>query len=104
MPSRVERCGLNQLYAMRFGTIPIVRATGGLKDTVNDITNSSGKGFLFINPSIEDCVKAVERALEFYEKIPLMSKLCKSNMKLDYSWKKSSEKYNKVYDLLIDKL
>lgn len=104
MPSRVEPCGLNQLYAMRFGTIPIVRAIGGLKDTVNDVTSENGNGFLFINPTIEDFIKAVERALEFYENRLLMDKLCKSNMELDYSWKKSSEKYNKVYDLLIDKL
>lgn len=104
MPSRVEPCGLNQLYAMRFGTIPIVRATGGLKDTVNDIANGSGNGFLFVNPSIEDCVKAVERALDFYAKSPLKNGLSKSNMKLDYSWKKSSQKYNKVYDFLIHKL
>lgn len=104
MPSRVEPCGLNQLYAMRFGTIPIVRATGGLKDTVSDITSGNGNGFLFVNPSIEDCVKAVERALDFYQNSPLKNKLCKSNMKLDYSWKKSSQKYSKVYDLLIDKL
>jgi starch synthase len=104
MPSRVEPCGLNQLYAMRFGTIPVVRAIGGLKDTVNDISTKSGNGFLFVNPSIEDFVKAVERALEFYKESSRMNKLRKSNMELDYSWKKSSEKYNRVYDLLIDKL
>jgi starch synthase len=89
---------------MRFGTIPVVRAIGGLKDTVNDISNKSGNGFLFANPSIEDFVKAVERALEFYKEPSRKNKLRKSNMELDYSWKKSSEKYNRVYDLLIDKL
>ena len=104
MPSRVEPCGLNQLYAMRFGAIPIVRAIGGLKDTVTDISGRGGNGFLFLNPSIADFVKAVERALEFYKKTPQMNNLRKSNMELDYSWKKSSEKYSRVYDLLIEKL
>jgi starch synthase len=104
MPSRVEPCGLNQLYAMRFGTIPVVRATGGLKDTVNDIADKDGNGFLFSNPSVKDFVKAVVRALEFYQKAPMVNKLRKSNMELNYSWKKSSEKYKKVYDHLIDKL
>lgn len=104
MPSRVEPCGLNQLYAMRFGTIPVVRAIGGLKDTINDISDESGNGFQFVNPAIADIINAVERALKFYETPPLMNKLRKSNMKLDYSWKTSSKKYNRVYDLLIGKL
>ena len=60
MPSRVEPCGLNQLYAMRFGTIPVVRAIGGLTDTVNDVASENGTGFLFINQTIEDFVKAID--------------------------------------------
>lgn len=104
MPSRVEPCGLNQLYALRFGTIPIVRAIGGLKDTVHDVNEDNGNGFLFESPTIDDMVIAVKRALAFDENPTLVNKLRKSNMKLDYSWRKSSKKYAEVYDLLIDKL
>lgn len=104
MPSRVEPCGLNQLYAMRYGAIPVVRAIGGLKDTVHDISGESGNGLLFANFSITDFVKAVERAVEFYKKPHLMNKLRKNNMNLNCSWTISTQKYLKVYNLLIDRL
>ena len=103
MPSRVEPCGLNQLYAMRFGTVPIVRAIGGLKDTVHDIKHKNGNGFLFENPSVGDLIQAVRGALDFYES-PKWKTLRANNMALDYSWKKSAQKYKNVYDLLIEKL
>lgn len=103
MPSRVEPCGLNQLYAMRFGTVPVVRAIGGLKDTVHDIEHENGNGFLFENASVVDLLQAVERALDFYESTEWKT-LRTSNMALDYSWKNSAQKYKKVYDLLNEKL
>ena len=66
MPSRVEHCGLNQMYAMRYGTIPIVRYTGGLKDTVTDIS-SGGYGLNFTFPGSDDAIHAIKRALYLYD-------------------------------------
>lgn len=104
MPSRVEPCGLNQLYAMTYGTIPIVRAIGGLKDTVRDINKKSGNGFLFKNASIEDFVLAVNEAIKFYKTRSAVNSVRKLNMKQNFSWKNSSRKYKEVYDLIRSKL
>src|SRR5690606_7170571 len=66
LPSRVEPCGLNQLYSLRYGTIPIVRSTGGLKDTVVDINTSNGYGIRFDNLDIMEMVHAIDRAIQLY--------------------------------------
>ena len=104
MPSRVEPCGLNQLYAMSYGTIPIVRAIGGLKDTVLDIAAKNGNGFTFKNASLEDFVLSVSEAVEFYKTKTAVNSLRKLNMKQDFSWKNSSQKYKQVYDFIRRKL
>ncbi|MEC5394333.1 glycogen synthase [Bergeyella sp. RCAD1439] len=96
MPSRVEPCGLNQIYAMRYGTIPIVRHTGGLKDTVEDIT-TGGAGLSFAYASADDAVNAIHRALQIYGYPDLMTKLIESNMNFDFSWEKSAENYVNLY-------
>lgn len=104
MPSRVEPCGLNQLYALRYGTIPIVCAVGGLKDTVVEVQGEQGNGFLFPQANLADALPAIEKALEWAENPKQLEQLRKRNMRLDYSWENSSQKYKKVYTLLIDKL
>jgi starch synthase len=96
MPSRVEPCGLNQMYAMRYGTIPVVTYTGGLKDTVQDIS-SGGSGINFTNPGIDDIVHAVKRAMEIYPDSEEMIQLENSNMNFDFSWDKSAKKYVALY-------
>lgn len=98
MPSRVEPCGLNQMYAMRYGTIPIVRYTGGLKDTVADIT-SGGSGFNYTYPTADDAVHALKRALHFYQDKEKVDFLRKSIMNLDFSWDISARKYLHLYGL-----
>ncbi|MGF1671345.1 MAG: glycogen synthase, partial [Balneolaceae bacterium] len=102
MPSRVEPCGLNQMYAMKYGTIPVVRATGGLKDTVKDLSEDNGYGFTFDNFNIEDARQAIIRAVELYHKKSLFDKTRRINMKLDFSWKKSAEKYIELYNKLLN--
>lgn len=96
MPSRVEPCGLNQMYAMRYGTVPIVRYIGGLKDTVEDIS-TGGAGILFNDAAVDDAVNAIHRALSIYHHPGLMSDLVRNNMKFNFSWVKSAENYVNLY-------
>ena len=96
MPSRVEPCGLNQMYAMRYGTIPIVRYTGGLRDTVQDIS-TGGAGFNFGSATADDAVHAIHRALSCYYQRELMTNLVNANMKFDFSWEQSAANYVTLY-------
>ncbi|WP_437921379.1 glycogen synthase [Sphingobacterium sp. LRF_L2] len=100
MPSRVEPCGLNQLYAMKYGTIPIVRKIGGLKDTVLDITEDGGYGFVFLNAEVNEATEAVERALQVIEDPKALHKIRQREMELDFSWDKSAQQYIKLYNQL----
>jgi starch synthase len=97
MPSRVEPCGLNQLYSLRYGTMPIVRATGGLKDSVIDFGDKDGYGIRFIQASIEDICYSISRALDVYADAKKMLQLRKRMMALDFSWDISARKYIEVY-------
>ncbi|MFC7522543.1 glycogen synthase [Parapedobacter sp. GCM10030251] len=97
MPSRVEPCGLNQLYSMRYGTLPVVRSTGGLKDTVKDVSEEKGYGITFLHMNAADAVQAVRRALMLYVDKQRMQQLRKFMMKLDFSWDKSAAKYVEIY-------
>lgn len=96
MPSRVEPCGLNQMYAMRYGTIPIVSYTGGLKDTVKDIT-TGGAGLNFTYPGVEDIIHGITRGLEIYHQNKVRENLILANMNYDFAWEKSAEKYINLY-------
>lgn len=102
MPSRVEPCGLNQLYSMRYGTIPVVRAIGGLRDTVHDIQDSDGYGILFLDASVTDAVMAINRLLALYEDKQRMQRLRKKVMKLDFSWDRSTAKYVEIYQQITE--
>ncbi|MXS70371.1 glycosyltransferase [Flavobacteriaceae bacterium W22] len=96
MPSRVEPCGLNQMYAMRYGTVPVVSYTGGLRDTVKDIS-TGGSGLNFTYPGVDDIVHAMSRGLQIYKEKTKMDELVISNMKFDFAWEKSAEKYIALY-------
>lgn len=98
MPSRVEPCGLNQLYALRFGTIPVVRAVGGLKDTVRDMGEAGGFGIRFEQVSKEDIMHAVDRALALYYKHPEhLQQLREQIMQIDHSWHHAAKEYLQLY-------
>jgi starch synthase len=99
MPSRYEPCGLNQMYSMRYGTVPIVRFTGGLADTVLDanIEPLKGRGFGFTDYEPEAMLDAVSRAVAFYRRKDQMLELRQRIMQLDFSWKKSAESYEHLY-------
>jgi starch synthase len=97
MPSRFEPCGLGQLIAMRYGSIPVVRHTGGLADTVKDVAEGNGNGFVFQNYTVMEMLEAIKRAEEsFYHRDEWQS-LMRRNMKLDFSWKASARKYKEIY-------
>lgn len=100
MPSRVEPCGLNQLYSMRYGTVPVVRKTGGLADTVRDISKKNGYGLVFEEFSIDDAITAIIRGVELFGKKQLFDETRKKLLGLDFSWKKSTENYIKLYQSL----
>jgi starch synthase len=99
MPSRYEPCGLGQLISYRYGTIPIVRKTGGLADTVHDFNHKTGEGegFVFEEYSSEALLNAVKRAIETYHKKTLWKPLQEKVMELDYSWDASAKKYVSLY-------
>lgn len=104
MPSRVEPCGLNQMFAMRYGTIPIVRATGGLKDSVKDISEQDGYGICFDEFNLENAEYAINRAVDLFENQSLFSQVRSKIMKLDFSWNRSAKEYIDVYRKLIKKV
>ncbi len=100
MPSRFEPCGLNQIYSLRYGTVPVVRATGGLDDTVQDFDSSSGQGtgFKFEEYSGEQLLDAVRRALSVYPSQQVWRGLQANGMAKDFSWKTSAASYVTLYE------
>lgn len=104
MPSFFEPCGLNQLYSMKYGTIPIVHQTGGLADTVIDYNsnNKKGTGFVFDDYNANAMIETIKKAVSLYTNYPaIWKKLAIRDMKKDFSWSVSSNKYNKLYQKLI---
>ncbi len=99
MPSKYEPCGLNQIYSLRYGTIPIVRATGGLDDTIVDIHADprKGNGFKFSEYTSKALLSAIKRALEYYSHKEAWAQLTWRAMSIEYSWEKSAREYLKVY-------
>ncbi|MBI2944754.1 MAG: glycogen synthase GlgA [Candidatus Wallbacteria bacterium] len=99
MPSYYEPCGLNQMISLRYGTVPIVRETGGLADSVADVSQGSrGTGFVFEHYDANAIVWAVDRALSLYADPVRWTKLVVRGMKKDFSWRHSAEQYEDVYE------
>jgi starch synthase len=97
IPSKFEPCGLIQMIAMRYGTIPIARATGGLKDTINDQKD----GFLFKDYSATDMVNCLQKSISIFSSSPTKEYMIQSAMSKDFSWQESAKKYQQLYrDLL----
>ncbi|HWV16425.1 MAG TPA: glycogen synthase GlgA [Cellvibrio sp.] len=102
MPSVFEPCGLNQMYSLRYGTLPIVHAVGGLRDTIFeqalDSDSSSGTGFVFHQATATDLHDAIQRALQYYRHPEKWKQLQQNAMKQNFSWEKSAEAYGSVYE------
>jgi starch synthase len=102
MPSRFEPCGLNQMYSQRYGTPPIVHATGGLLDTVVDCTpitlaNGSASGFVFYPMTAENLLNTIKRAATAYHHKKNWQRLQKNCMAKDFSWHTSAAAYREIY-------
>jgi len=104
MPSRFEPCGLNQLYSLRYGTIPVVHATGGLKDTIHDAdANLTGNGFVFDDYSAAGLISCLRRALTAYSDQERWSTLIQRAMAEDFSWSHAAKSYLRTYEGLLQK-
>ncbi|MFA6078809.1 MAG: glycogen/starch synthase [Candidatus Omnitrophota bacterium] len=103
IPSRYEPCGLGQMISFRYGAIPVVRQTGGLKDTVIefDPKNGKGNGFTFVEPKSKEFFAAIKKALLVYKDTEIWTSLVKRVMGLDLSWKKSARDYIKLYNKIL---
>src|SRR5262249_21382073 len=106
MPSLYEPSGLNQLYSMRYGTVPVVRATGGLADTVVDATPENleagtATGFAFLAYTADALFEAVQRALDMYRnRLKDWLRLVQTGMRQDWSWERSAAEYEELYEKL----
>jgi starch synthase len=108
VPSLYEPCGLTQLYAQRYGAIPVVRATGGLADTVVDtdpdtLREGRATGFVFDSFEANSLVSAVERALEAHGNADLWSGLVRHVMRQDWSWDTSGREYRRLFERVLDR-
>lgn len=101
MPSRSEPCGLSQIISLRYGTIPIVRSTGGLHDTVRDFGGEDGNGYDFLNNDPLDMLYAIQRAETDFKKKKLWNEHIKAAMASDYSWNSSANQYIALYKGLL---
>ncbi len=105
MPSRFEPCGLNQMYSLRYGTIPVVHGVGGLNDTVFDPAEAPTKtanGFVFHKPSADALLATIERALHARQHPKTWLRLQKNGMTANYSWKNRAKEYSELYRTLMD--
>ncbi len=99
MPSQFEPCGLSQLYSLRYGAIPVVRSTGGLRDTIVDYSEdvNNGTGFTFEDYSESEFIATIEKALELYENKDELKRVIKRAMKQEFSWTEAAKKYVSLY-------
>ena len=103
MPSRYEPCGLNQMYSLKYGTVPIVRETGGLADTIENVNpaRGTGNGFTFRNYDSREMLNAVKFALEVYRDKNVWAEIMRRGMRQNFSWEASAQKYIELYQKAI---
>ena len=100
MPSRYEPCGLNQMYSLKYGTVPVVRATGGLDDTLEEWNPKlgTGTGFKFEGLSADALLAAIDRALEAFQNKKTWMQLMRNGMAQNYGWARPAKEYAAVYE------
>ena len=110
MPSLYEPCGLNQMYSLRYGTVPLVRKTGGLADTVLDWDefkirgDETGTGFTFSIYDGKELLKALKRAIKTFKNKNTWRKIQVNGMQRDYSWEHSGKEYLNLYNMALEKI
>lgn len=106
MPSRYEPCGLNQIYSLKYGTVPVVRATGGLDDTVQAFQPGTGQGngFKFYDYSASAFLECIDAALSLYSDKKSWRKIVRNAMKADFSWERSAKEFMQLYQRALDSL
>jgi len=102
MPSRFEPCGMNQMYSQRYGTVPVVRATGGLADSVQDAAKPDGAGFVYAEASAAALLAAIDRALLVYADRMTWRRLQLNGMRRDFGWQASAARYLEIYRRIHD--
>jgi starch synthase len=105
MPSKYEPCGLNQIYSLRYGTLPVVRATGGLEDTIVNYDPETGKGngFKFKRYDAKEFLNKTKEAIQFYTQPKHWKQLLRNAMTADFSWSRSAEAYLDLYRKALEK-
>jgi len=108
MPSQYEPCGLNQLYSLKYGTVPVVRATGGLADTVvnadaQTLDNGTATGFSFLEYSSLALADALQRACRAYADPAVWRQLVETGMRQDWSWRTSAQQYVELYNRMLSR-
>ena len=105
IPSRYEPCGLTQMYALKYGTVPVVRSTGGLDDTIVqfDPKKGEGNGFKFGPYKPESFLGAIRKAVALFQEAEAWNKLVTDGMKADFSWDRSAQRYLELYHTVIEK-
>jgi starch synthase len=101
MPSRYEPCGLNQIYSLKYGTVPVVRATGGLEDTIDEQPAGGGNGFKFWGYDSGALLDALQRALGMFHDKEAWAKMMQRGMAQDFSWEKPAQEYVRIYERVI---
>jgi starch synthase len=103
MPSRYEPCGLNQIYSLRYGTVPVVRATGGLDDTIEsfDLQHGTGTGFKFTEYSSGALLDSIRQALQYYSDDGIWNRIQLNGMAKDFSWNTSAAEYARLYEAVV---
>jgi starch synthase len=103
MPSRYEPCGLNQMYSLRYGTVPIVRRTGGLADSVQhfDVATGLGTGVVFNDYNVDAVSWAIGTALDWFDNRGLWHRLVQNGMAQSFSWSRQVQQYVAAYDRLL---
>jgi starch synthase len=107
MPSRFEPCGLNQLYSLRYGTLPIVHNVGGLADSVTDATPGNinqkrATGVVFYEPTEQALLAAIKRAYEIYNNPQLWTDIISTGMRQQFNWEASAKRYMELYQAAMD--
>ena len=105
MPSRYEPCGLGQMYSLAYGTVPVVRATGGLADTIIpfDPAAGTGNGFTFIEAEAEDLLRTLHQAITLFRERAIWSRLMANGMAADFSWERPAREYERLYRLALER-